>query len=99
MVRSPGGPRPPVAEGDDLEPDLVDYPRLDMHRVRGLMQTGIIVAPKRAPATKIVELMAKHHTKRIPILGDGTLVGIVGRADGIQARAGAALDGFGAGRA
>ena len=98
MVPSPGALRPPVAEGDDLEPDLVDYPRMDMHRVRGLMQTGIIVAPKRAPATKIVELMAKHHTKRIPIPNDGTLVRIVSRADGNQARA-EALDGFGAGRA
>jgi CBS domain-containing protein len=74
-----------LAEGEQLAPSFLDYIRLDQRRARELMTTPVITVTETTPATEIAELLDKHHIKRVPVVRDGKLVGIVSRADLIRA--------------
>jgi len=74
-----------LAEGTDLAPEFVEYIRLDHRPAEKFMQRTVITATERASATEIADLLARHHIRRVPILRDGKLVGIVSRADLIRA--------------
>ena len=76
-----------LAEGTALADDFLDYLRLDRHRVRDLMNPNVITASESATLPQIADLLSKHRIKRVPILRDGKLVGIVSRADIIRALA------------
>jgi CBS domain-containing protein len=56
-------------------------------RVRELMSSVIISASEDTPLEQIATLLEKHRIKRIPVLRDGKLVGIVSRSNLIQALA------------
>ena len=56
-------------------------------RVSELMSTDVVSASEDTPLGQIATLLEKHRIKRIPILRDGRLVGIVSRANLIQALA------------
>jgi CBS domain-containing protein len=53
--------------------------------VRDVMTTGVIVAGEDTELPAIADLMDKHHIKRVPIVRDGRIVGIVSRANLLQA--------------
>jgi CBS domain-containing protein len=76
-----------LAEGTDLAPQFVEYLRLDNRRARELMHTDVITASPDTSAPMIADLLTRHHIKRVPILRDGKLVGIVSRADLVRAMA------------
>jgi len=76
-----------LAEGTDLAPEFLDYVRLDRRRARDLMQKDVVTATERSSAAEIADLLSKHKVKRVPIVRDGKLVGIVSRADLIRAMA------------
>ena len=56
-------------------------------RVSELMSTDVVSASEDTPLGQIATLLEKHRIKRIPILRDGRLIGIVSRANLIQALA------------
>jgi len=56
-------------------------------RVEEIMSTDIISASEDTPLGEIATLLEKHRIKRLPILRDGKLVGIVSRSNLIQALA------------
>jgi CBS domain-containing protein len=56
-------------------------------RVSELMSTDIVSASEDTPLGQIATLLEKHRIKRVPILRDGRLAGIVSRANLIQALA------------
>jgi CBS domain-containing protein len=74
-----------LAEGNDLAPEFMEYVRLDQRRARDMMQTTLITAAQNATLPQLAELMEKHHIKRVPIVQDGKLAGIVTRADLVKA--------------
>jgi CBS domain-containing protein len=76
-----------LAEGTDLAPEFVEYVRLDNRCARDLMQTAVITATDTTSASALAELLTEHRIKRVPILRDGKLVGIVSRADLVRALA------------
>lgn len=78
-----------LADGIDLGPQFVDYIRADDRRARDLMVTRMITAPESASVPEIADLLGRHRIKRVPIVRDGELVGIVSRADVLHAVAGA----------
>jgi len=57
-------------------------------RVRDVMTRDVVTAAPDTPVTDIAANMEKNHIKRLPILEDGKLVGIVSRANLVQALAG-----------
>lgn len=56
-------------------------------RVDELMSTRVISAEEDTPIAEIAALLEKHRIKRVPIIQDGKLVGIVSRSNLIQAMA------------
>jgi CBS domain-containing protein len=74
-----------LADGTDLAPEFLEHVRLDRHEVGDLMTRAVISAPSSASITELAELMTRHHIKRVPIIHEGKLVGIVSRADVIRA--------------
>ncbi len=74
-----------LADGTDLAPEFLEYVRLDRHQVGDLMTTPVITAQESASLTELAEKMVEHRIKRVPIVRDGKLVGVVSRADVIRA--------------
>jgi CBS domain-containing protein len=61
-----------------------DYIRSHSHRVADVMTTEVVTAGERTPLIEIAKLMERHRIKRVPIVRDGTVVGIVSRANLLQ---------------
>ena len=74
-----------LAEGETLAPEFLAEIRLNQHQVLEIMHTAIISADEEASLADLADLMLKHGIKRVPILRDGVLVGIVSRADVVRA--------------
>jgi CBS domain-containing protein len=62
-----------------------DFVAVHTRRVADVMTKEVVTAGPATPLRELVELMERHGIKRIPIVGDGTLVGIVSRADLLRA--------------
>jgi CBS domain-containing protein len=76
-----------LAEGTDLAPEFLEYIRADKRRAADLMTRDVVSAAKTTTAAEIADLIGIHHIKRVPILREGKLVGIVSRADLVRALA------------
>jgi CBS domain-containing protein len=74
-----------LAEGTELAPEFLNYVREDQRRAKDLMTSPVISATERTSVREIADLMMRHHIKRVPVLRDGKVVGIVARADLIRA--------------
>jgi CBS domain-containing protein len=81
-----------LAEGTELAPEFLDYVRLDHRRVDALMNAEVITASEQASAAEVADLLIKHRIKRVPVMRDGRMVGIVSRADLIRAMSGSSDD-------
>jgi CBS domain-containing protein len=57
-------------------------------KVADVMSRNVITAGEDTPAPEIARLMETHGIKRVPIVADGKLVGIVSRADFLTALTG-----------
>ncbi|BCM20851.1 CBS domain-containing protein [Mesorhizobium sp. J8] len=58
-----------------------EYVRSSSRRVGEVMTTGVVSAAPGASLAEIVDLMATHDIKNVPILDAGKIVGIVSRSD------------------
>ena len=76
-----------LADGFDLAPEFLEQIRSVHAIVRAVMHTGVITVQESTPARDIAKLMSEHHFKRVPVVKDGRLVGIVARADLVKALA------------
>jgi CBS domain-containing protein len=56
-------------------------------RVSEVMSTNVIFASEDTPASEIAALLETHRIKRVPIINDGKIVGIVSRSNLMQALA------------
>jgi CBS domain-containing protein len=61
------------------------YVRQNSRTVGDVMTHSAICIEDTRPSSEIVALMERHHIKRIPVLRDGLVVGIVSRADLLEA--------------
>jgi CBS-domain-containing membrane protein len=61
-------------------------------RVHEVMSREVIIATEDTPLAGIAGILERHRIKRVPIVHDDKLVGIVSRANLIQALASAALE-------
>ena len=60
------------------------YIRAHSHRVADVMTKNVVTADEGASLSDIAALMERHRIKRIPIMREGRLVGIVSRANLLQ---------------
>jgi CBS domain-containing protein len=61
------------------------YARTHGHTARDVMTTGLITAEEDTPVERIAKGMEDAGIRRVPVLRDGKLVGIVSRADLLRA--------------
>jgi CBS domain-containing protein len=76
-----------LAEGSELAPSFLDYVRMDRRTARDLMSTPAITATAKTTVPELADLLARHNIKRVPIVQNGRLIGIVSRADILRALA------------
>ena len=62
-----------------------EYVRTHTRRVGEIMTCDVISVAEDTPLTEVVRLMERHRIKRVPVLRDGALIGIVSRADLLHA--------------
>lgn len=68
----------------DPEEQSRDYLRTHGRRAEDVMTREVVAAAEDTPLPEIAALLEKHHVKRVPVLRDGRLVGIVSRANLLQ---------------
>ncbi len=66
-----------------------DYVESHAVLVRDVMASEVLTIAPDTPLADVVRLMESHHVRRLPVLEDGRLVGIVSRADLMKAMAAA----------
>jgi CBS domain-containing protein len=76
-----------LSEGEELPQAYLEYLRSDTRKANDVMVHDVITADRTATLGQIAELMIAHSIKRIPILSNDRVVGIVSRADMVAALA------------
>jgi CBS domain-containing protein len=76
-----------LADGFELAPEFLEQIRSVHAVVRAVMHTNVVCVEETTPAREIAHLMSEHQFKRVPVVKDGRLVGIVARADLVRALA------------
>ncbi len=74
-----------LAEGETLSPDFLASLRAPAHRAKAVMSAPVITVREDTEMTEIARLLTAHRIKRVPVLRDGRIVGIVSRADLVRA--------------
>ena len=74
-----------LAEGTLLSPTFLDSFRATDLPVRQVMVAPVVTVGEDTPVDEIVRLLEVHRIKRVPVVRDGRLVGIVSRADLVRA--------------
>ena len=66
-----------------------EYTKSHAERVRDVMTRAVVAVSEETPLAEVAALFEKHQIKRLPVLREGRLVGIVSRADLIRGLAAA----------
>jgi len=74
-----------MAEGEELPQDFLDYLRQDTRTAADVMVRPVFTAEETTTLPQLAELMIKHGVKRLPVLRNGKVVGVVSRADLVAA--------------
>src|SRR5271169_45476 len=74
-----------LAEGEALSPDFLAS--LNYPTARDLMSAPVITVHEETNLAEIARILTTHRIKRVPVVRDGHIVGIVSRADLVRALA------------
>ena len=74
-----------LAEGEPLHPDFLASLQSIARKARDIMSAPLVTVGEETSVGEIAKLLATHHIKRVPVLRDGHIVGIVSRADLLRA--------------
>lgn len=77
-----------LADGFELSPAFLEYVRSEHGRVRKVMTNPVASVVERTPLREVAQLITDRNIKRVLVLREGRLVGIVSRADLVRAMAG-----------
>lgn len=78
-----------LAEGEDLAADFLEYLKDENRIAADVMHADVVSVAEATPIGDIVDLFARHGIKRVPVLREGKIVGIVARSDIIRTLAAA----------
>jgi CBS domain-containing protein len=76
-----------LAEGENLSPEFLGQLRAPQRTARDVMVAPIVSIGEETEIGEIARLLAAHRIKRVPVVRDGRVVGIVSRADLLHALA------------
>lgn len=63
------------------EDRALDYVKSHGRHARDVMTRDVVTTHEEASLEEVAEILEKHHVKRLPVLRDGELIGVVSRAD------------------
>ncbi len=67
--------------------DALDYVRSHARKAAEVMSRGVVTVADHTPVAEVAAILESRGIKRVPVLRDGTLVGIVCRSNLLQAMA------------
>src|SRR5271167_1630089 len=70
----------------------VAYDKVHGRRAGAVMTQNVFTVDEDTPLNEIAELLERHHIKRVPVLSDGRLAGIVSRANLLHGLANTIID-------
>lgn len=76
-----------LADGFELAPAFLEGIQEQQRKVKSVMAPGATTVSEETPAREVASLMYAKNIKRVPVVRDGKLVGIVARSDLIRALA------------
>ncbi|WEX10735.1 CBS domain-containing protein [Chelativorans sp. AA-79] len=74
-----------ATSGATAERRARDYVKSSSWKVGDVMSGNVVAVEEKTPVNRIASLMAEHGIKRVPVLREGKLVGIVSRCDLLKA--------------
>lgn len=74
-----------LSEGEDINPEFLQYLESQDRSARDMMVSPVITIDENADVVEIAELLSAKRIKRVPVMGNGRIVGIVSRADLVRA--------------
>jgi CBS domain-containing protein len=76
-----------LADGFELAPAFLHGIQEQRRKVKTVMSSSVMTVTEDTPAREVASLMCARNIKRVPVVRDGKLVGIVARSDLIRALA------------
>ncbi len=76
-----------LAEGTALSPAFLEFVLTADRPVRSVMVAPVTTIDEEKSVEEIAQLLTSHRIKRVPVVRDGRVVGIVSRADLVRALA------------
>lgn len=76
-----------LAEGTDLASTFLEGIREQRHKVKSVMSPGVTAVTEDTLARDVARLMYAKNIKRVPVVRDGKLIGILARSDLVRALA------------
>jgi CBS domain-containing protein len=74
-----------LVEGEAPNPDFLAYLKAPNQKATHVMTCPVVTVDPDTNVPEIAQLLAKHRIKRVPVVQDGRVVGIVSRADLLRA--------------
>jgi len=69
------------AEGEALAPELLDWLRSQEHSARAVMSAPVVTVSEDTELGEIARVLVAHRIKRVPVVRDGRVTGIIARSD------------------
>ncbi|WP_420133203.1 CBS domain-containing protein [Rhodopseudomonas sp.] len=79
-----------LSEGDEVHPDYLQFLKSDHRTAAQIMVSPVLTVDESVPIAEIADLLYEKNIKRVPVLREGRVVGIVSRADLLKTLAGPA---------
>jgi CBS domain-containing protein len=76
-----------LAQGETLNQDFLASPRKPERNARELMSAPVVTVDAATGLGEVARLLAANRIKRVPVIQDGHMVGVVSRADLLRALA------------
>lgn len=76
-----------LAEGEELHPDFLNTLRNPEHTAREVMAAPVVRVTEDTDAGEIARLLQTYRIKRVPVVREGRIVGIISRGDLLRAMA------------
>jgi CBS domain-containing protein len=74
-----------LAEGEQLAPEFVSNIQTQARKAHEIMSSPVVVVSEDTEASEIAQLLTERNIKRVPVVKDKRIVGLVSRADLLRA--------------
>jgi CBS domain-containing protein len=82
-----------LSEGGEVHPDYLRFLKSDQRTAKDVMVAPLVTVGETADLSEVADLLVERRIKRVPVVRDGRIVGIVSRADVLKSVAGVSHNG------